>query len=146
LFHGAFLLFEEYAGVLKKLPKLLMRIYTLLVVCVGFVIFRADDISQGLMMIRNMFSGFSMSDSSLSLALTQLTPWFIFAFAAAVIISAPIKPLTEKLRLKLDASAAVSGRLMILQTVLYILAAILLFWCILRLSGDAYNPFIYFRF
>ena len=148
LYHGAFLLLEEYLGFLKKLPKLLMRFITLLVVCVGFVIFRADSISQGFFMIGNMFSGFSMSDPATSLALSQLTPWFIFVFAIAVFLAAPVKPLTEKLRSVLDngGNAEPKGKALALQIVLYALSAALLCWCMLRLSGDAYNPFIYFRF
>ena len=147
LFHGTFLLLEEYIPFIKKFPNLILRFYTLLVVCIGFVIFRADDISQGLFMIGNMFSGVNMSDSALSLALSQLTPWFIFAFVLAVIIAAPIKPVVEKLRLKLGSTAvSLSGKWTAVQIILYVLSAGLLVWCMLRLSGDAYNPFIYFRF
>lgn len=147
LFHGTFLLLEEYIPFIKKFPKLILRFYTLLVVCIGFVIFRADDISQGLFMIGNMFSGVNMSDSALSLALSQLTPWFIFAFVLAVIIAAPIKPVVEKLRLKLGSTAvSLSGKWTAARIILYVLSAGLLVWCMLRLSGDAYNPFIYFRF
>lgn len=147
LFHGTFLLLEEYIPFIKKFPKLILRFYTLLVVCIGFVIFRADDISQGLFMIGNMFSCVNMSDSALSLALSQLTPWFIFAFVLAVIIAAPIKPVVEKLRLKLASTAvSLSGKWTAVQIILYVLSAGLLVWCMLRLSGDAYNPFIYFRF
>ena len=32
------------------------------------------------------------------------------------------------------------------QLILYLAAFALLLWCILRLSGGSYNPFIYFRF
>ena len=28
----------------------------------------------------------------------------------------------------------------------FVLACLLLVWCILRLAGGSYNPFIYFRF
>lgn len=147
LFHGLFLLIEEYLPFIKKLPKVLLRIYTLLVVCIGFVIFRANDISQGLFMIGNMFSGVNMSDSALSLALTQLTPWFIFALILAIVLAAPIKPLADKFRSKLcDAGAVVTGKWKYIQIILYVLSAALLVWCMIRLSGEAYNPFIYFRF
>ena len=39
-----------------------------------------------------------------------------------------------------------TGKESVLQTVIYLLAVLLLFLCILRLAGGAYNPFIYFRF
>ncbi len=147
LFHGMFLLLEEYIPFIKKLPKFISRFYTLLVVCIGFVIFRAEDISRALFMIGNMFSGVNMNDSALSLALSRLTPWFIFAFVLAVIIAAPIKPVVEKLRVKLGGNTiALSGKWTAIQIILYVLSAGLLIWCMFRLSGDAYNPFIYFRF
>ena len=44
LFHGFFLLLEEFIPRLKKLPKVLGHIYTLLVVTLGFVVFRADSL------------------------------------------------------------------------------------------------------
>ena len=41
----------------------------------------------------------------------------------------------------------VSGnKISVLQTVLYVLAFIMLLWCMIRLSSGSYNPFIYFRF
>ena len=146
LFHGLFLLLEEYLPYIKKLPKFILHIYTLLVVCVGFVIFRADDIYQGVFMIGKMFSGFNMTDAGLSLALSQLTPWFVFALIIGIIGAAPIKPLSDKIREKLNVGEALSVKWKAVSTVLFVLSAVLLCWCMVRLSGDAYNPFIYFRF
>ena len=34
----------------------------------------------------------------------------------------------------------------VLNAALYVVAVMLLIWCILRLSSGSYNPFIYFRF
>ena len=147
LFHGFFLLLEEYIPLFKKLPKFILRIYTLLVVCIGFVVFRADNITQGLFIISKMFTGFNMSDAGLSLALSQLTPWFIFALVIAVVAAAPIKPLADKIRSNIIGNdTALSGKWKVIKIALYVLSALLLCWCMLRLSGDAYNPFIYFRF
>lgn len=144
LYHGVFLLLEEFIPVLGKLPKVVNHIYTLLAVTVGFVIFRADTITQGFDFIGNMFAGFSITEQSLSLALTQLTPWFIVVFVAAVIGCAPIKPIADKFRV--STTGVLSKKQSVAQIVLYVLAFALLFWCIIRLSGTSYNPFIYFRF
>ena len=46
LYHGLFLLLEGILPV-KRLPRALGHVYTMLVVCAGFVIFRADTLSQG---------------------------------------------------------------------------------------------------
>lgn len=143
VYHGVFLLLEEFVPRLGKLPKGINHIYTLLAVTVGFVLFRADTISQGFDFIGNMFCGFNITDNSLSLALTQLTPWFIVMFAAAIIGCAPIKPIADRLRVN---GSTLSKKQSIAQIVLYVLAFALLLWCVIRLSGTSYNPFIYFRF
>ncbi len=146
LFHGAFMLLETYVPAVKRLPRIVLHIYTLLVVTVGFVIFRADTISQGFDMIAKMFSGFDVSSASLSLALTQLTPWFVIMLVAAVIGCAPIKPIVSQLRYDTYEATKLGALPKAIQAVLYVLAFLLLVWCVLRLSGTSYNPFIYFRF
>lgn len=143
LYHGLLLLLEEFVPIFGKLPKVVNHIYTLLAVTVGFVIFRADTLTQGFDFIGNMFAGFNITEQSLSFALTQLTPWFIVMFVAAIIGCAPIKPVADKFR---TSAATVTKKQSIAQTVLYILAFVLLLWCVIRLSGTSYNPFIYFRF
>ena len=145
LWHGLFLLFEEYLPVIKKLPKVITRIYTLLVVCVGFVMFRADNLSMGLFMIKQMFTGFTFEAPAMSLALQQMTPWFITMLIVGIIGAAPIRSLADRIRENEEASE-VSKKWNIVQNILYVLSIVLLFWCMLRLSGSTYNPFIYFRF
>ncbi len=147
LYHGLFLLFEEYVPKIKRMPKIIRHIYTLLVVCIGFVIFRADNISQGFFMISRMFAGYGSSSSAMSLAIQQLTPWFVFVFVMAIILCAPLKSVTIKIRNNFDGSIKISQRTAsAVQIVTYVIAFALLGWCMFRLSGDSYNPFIYFRF
>ena len=146
VYHGLFLLLEGAVPAIKKLPRVIAHIYTLLVVTVGFVLFRADTIGQGFTVIGKMFAGFNFTDSSLSLALTQLTPWFILMLVAAIIGCAPIRPLADKLRANLYGAAELSTGMKVVQIALYALAFVLLFWCMIRLSATSYNPFIYFRF
>ncbi len=145
LWHGLFLLFEAYCPIVKKAPKFLTRIYTLLVVCVGFVMFRADTLSDGLFMIGQMFTGFSINAASMSFAMQQLTPWFLVMLAAAFIGAAPIRGLVNSIRDNTKAED-VSGKWKAVHVLLYVLSGLLLVWCMIRLSGSTYNPFIYFRF
>ena len=146
IYHGLFLLFEGAVPAVKKLPRVIAHIYALLVVTVGFVLFRADTIGQGFTMIGKMFAGFNFTDSSLSLALSQLTPWFLVMLLAAVIGCAPIRPLADKIRANLYGEAQLTTGWRVVQIALYVLAFALLFWCMIRLSATSYNPFIYFRF
>ena len=145
LWHGMFLLFETYCPIVKKAPKVIARIYTLLVVCVGFVMFRADTLTEGLFMIRQMFTGFSMDPASMSFAVQQLTPWFLVMLAAGIIGAAPIRKLVDHIRENVQPEV-LAGKWKTVQIVLYVVSAVLLIWCMIRLSGSTYNPFIYFRF
>lgn len=136
LFHGFFLLLEEFLPI-KKLPRVLGHLYTLLVVTVGFVIFRADAISQGFSMIAAMFTRFPSGGTALQYA----TPLTLFLAVIGVIGAFPWKPALEK-RL---AAASVRVR-SAAEYLSYAAALLLLALCILNLSGGSYNPFIYFRF
>lgn len=147
LYHGLFLLLEEFVPFPSKIPKWLSRIYTLLVVCCGFVIFRADTIGQGFYMIGRMFGGFSFSGASMSAAVEQLTPYFLVVLVLAVIGCGPIRPLAEKIRaFTAGGIASLSGKWKAVEIGLYAASVLLLAWCLLRLSGNGYNPFIYFKF
>ena len=146
LFHGAFSFLEEFIPTLKKLPHVLLHIYTMLVVTVGFVIFRSDTLHYALGFIGTMFTGFTFSPSSMSLVYQQLTPFFIVILAAAIIGCGPIRGLTMRFRTASEKEGALASKETFVLYLLYIAAFVLLLWCIIRLSGGSYNPFIYFRF
>jgi alginate O-acetyltransferase complex protein AlgI len=145
LFHGFFLLLEEAVPQIRKLPKLIGHIYTLLAVTVGFVIFRADTISEAVTFIAKMFSGFDFSAGAMSFTVQALTPYFIVMVIAAIVCCGPLSKLTERITLLENRESLCSSDLR-LQTVTFVMAWLLLVWCIIRLTGSSYNPFIYFRF
>ncbi len=145
LFHGFFSFLEEVLP-LRKLPRLLGHVYTLLVVTVGFVIFRADSIGLALGYLQRMFTWCPPDPASLSLLLQQLTPYFLVMLAAAVAFCAPLGPTVQRLRKASSRSIPYGGKEAAVQNRLFALSFILLLWCLLRLSGGSYNPFIYFRF
>ena len=124
---------EDYLPI-KKLPKAIGFVYTLLIVTVLFVIFRADSINEAGFMIIQMFTGFHFEEASLSLALSMFSPINITTFLVAIIAAFKL------------------GRILFEKTikkyvfVQCIFALILLLLCVLTLSGGGYNPFIYFRF
>jgi len=145
MIHGGFLLMEDAVPV-KKMPAALRHVYTMLVVVVTFVIFRADTITDAGNMISKMFTGFNGSGISGILAAEVFSPFFIFILVIAVILCMPVYPkLFAKTDIGLAAGCgtAVSSRLTVAANILSVL---LLVYCILMLSGGGYNPFIYFRF
>ena len=139
LYHGIFLLIESYIPKIK-IPKFIKHIYLPLVVTIGFVIFRADDISQGIFMIEKMFTGFEFSSTSMSLFVGQMTPLFITTLLVAIIASLPFKNFVNSIVSKNEKTMKVYN------SALYVLSFGLLALCMLNLSSGSYNPFIYFRF
>ncbi len=136
IFHGFFLMLEEFIPAIQKkggwLKNVIQHLYVLLVVCVGFVFFRADTMTQGMLWVKEMFTGFQLEAAGMSLALQQLTPVYLVTLAAAIVAACPVRRLFEKKRGYGVISSVVS------------LAALVL--CMLSLAGGTYNPFIYFRF
>ena len=96
-------------------------------------------------MIGRMFTGFAVSAESLSFVRMQLTPYFIVMFLAAVLFCGPAEQLVKRLRSAGWAELS-EEKMSGVQTALFAAAFVLLLWCLIRLSGGAYNPFIYFRF
>ena len=145
LFHGFFLLLEEFIPLIKKLPKALRHIYTLLTVTLGFVLFRADSIGEALVFIARMFSGTDFCAASMSFTVQALTPYFIFMLLMAILCCGPFDFLAERVR-KLEDKEILTKKETVVQNASFVLCCLLLVWCMIRLAGGSYNPFIYFRF
>lgn len=136
IYHGFFLMLEEFLPWLREKggrgKQLLMHVYTLLVVCIGFVFFRADTMAQGMQWVKSMFTGFSVGGASFSLCMQQLTPLYLVTFGAACLASFPV---CEKWKSRKG-----------YESFSYVCSAVGLVLCMLSLAGGTYNPFIYFRF
>ena len=136
VYHGFFLMLEEYIPWIGKkgsaVKSFFQHVYALLVVCIGFVFFRAETMAQGCFWVRKMFTGFGWNAGAMSFALQQMTPVFLVTLAGALIACCPVKKLiSEK---KWDGPVA------------YVCSLTGLVICILSLASGTYNPFIYFRF
>lgn len=135
LYHGFFLMLEEYFPIPEKAGRgrlFFGRLYTLLTVTVGFVIFRADTLGQGVFFIREMFTGFHFEPAAVSLAVQQFTPLFLLVLATGCISAMPLKACLQQKKGYEPFSWLCS------------IAGLAL--CLFSLSGNTYNPFIYFRF
>ena len=58
IYHGIFEIIERLGleKILKKLPKCIQHMYAMVVVVIGWVFFRANNLSHALAYIRNMFT------------------------------------------------------------------------------------------
>ena len=150
LWHGFFLLVEAYLPKSKKQRSsaivhgalgCLKYIYTMAVVLLGFVIFRADTMSHAIMYLRKMFTDLGGFPKSLIPALVCSDGYMLFIFAVAAVLSFPVA------RVIAGAAEKRGGRTAAVYEVASFAGAALLFAaCMLSLAASSYNPFIYFRF
>lgn len=138
LWHGLFLVIERlgFKKVLDKLPKFIGWIYTMLVVLVGWVFFRADTLSAAMKYLGEMFS-FS---GGVANGMAQFDNLSFIITVIAIILCTPVyqflKGKLEKTEVGKKAAFVIGA---VLATGLFILSVIFL-------TGSGYNPFIYFRF
>ena len=138
LFHGAFLLLEriwlgKYLEGKDPLRSGLSWLYTFFVVNIGWVFFRAEHLSLGLTMVGKMF-GIGAPANGVPLG-SVLSTQIVLAFVFGIIGMGCLTALPEKLREKWRDS---------LPEALFLL--LVLFYSIVLLANQTYNPFIYFRF
>ena len=133
LYHWLFMTLETIFPKMTKKMGPLRHVYTMLVVVIGFVIFRADSLQQAGLMLGTMFGGAKMTAEQ-SIALSDaLNPMVLAAGAAGCMLSLPLR--------KIGPAQKKPARVFS-----YAFALALLVVCMFSLAGGAYNPFIYFRF
>lgn len=151
LFHGMFLVLERlgFGKVLNKLPRIFQHIYTLLIVMIAWVFFRAADLSQGLVFVKNMFGYIPVNQANWIDYYAFINYKFGLLTLAALLLSMPvltwIKQGYQQIEQRLTGNmvrildGAVSS--LILASVIMVL-----FITTMLLNANSYNPFIYFRF
>jgi alginate O-acetyltransferase complex protein AlgI len=152
LYHGCFLVIERLGlgRMLSRLWHPLRHTYLLLVVCAGWVIFRAESLSQAGHFFAVM-AGWSEGVAALAPVARYATPTVVTALVAAILLCA-LPPMSERrlragLRHLLAAhptmQAGAAGAVAIAFSAgSMALGAAAAF----SLATSTYNPFIYFRF
>lgn len=148
LYHGLFLLIER-AGLGKRLERVwapLAHAYTLLVVLVGWVFFRAADLPTAVAYLQKMAGFGSLATTSAYPLSYFLNAEVVVSFMLGLVLATPVyhrfqtfwhrllaRVVATPVRLSLDAA--------------YVLGLVSLFvMAVAYLAADTYNPFIYFRF
>ena len=140
LWHGLFSTLEDANVIPKRFREsVFSHLYTILVVVLGFTLFRADDLASAELMISQMFAGFNFAPAH-TLTLIFLLNRRTVAFLAAAVLLAFGLPQ----RLIQAASKPVpDGACQWVRAGAY---AVLFALCVLNLSSTSFNPFIYFQF
>lgn len=139
LWHGTFVSVEGFLAGKEKngfLRRLIGTVYTLLVVLVGFILFRAETFQKALRMIGAMFTDISFQSSALTGVLSYCTPYRMTVFVLCGVFASGIVPKVRR--------AVMARRTGVVLS--YVISLILLLLCIMTVASATYSPFIYFRF
>lgn len=137
----AFLLILEKVFLVKyadRLPDFLKGVMTMLLVTVGWVIFRADTLSHACTVLKSMFDIHTNSHLFVRQTVRFCQDsglWFLGGVLFAI-------PLAEKVKTFAKRYLSVQWR-----KALHLVGFVFLFaLCVIKLVVSSYNPFIYFRF
>jgi alginate O-acetyltransferase complex protein AlgI len=135
LWHGFFMLLERrFSPENWVVPNAFKHLYVMLVVMIGWALFRADS-SEGAMRILKAMMGLGNGGDFIWPLSAFLNVLVISTVIAGVAFSMPIyRMLRAKLPQKIELPVSV------------IFAAIPLFMCSLKVLSGSYSPFLYFRF
>ena len=134
LLFGVLLMAEKLIPFLQKLPNALRHFYVLLIVCISFVLFNAESLSQAGNDLKGMF-GFAGLPAVTGETLYYLRS-FAILFAVGILGATPFVKKTAEKILPTWAGAVLEP--------LCLLAILLL--CTGYLVDGSFSPFLYFRF
>jgi alginate O-acetyltransferase complex protein AlgI len=145
LWHGLFLVIERMGlgRLLARMPSPIAHGYALLVVVIGWVMFRSPDFAHALTYLKIM-AGLGHPGETTFGAAWFLTTDVVLAFIAAFIGSLPILPWLTSHLARWSDSAALPRLLLAGAEVVLPLGLLML--CTMVLALGTYNPFLYFRF
>ncbi len=137
LYYGVLLMFEKFIfkKALDKLPSIIRRIYTMIIVIIGWIFFAAPNLGWAIDYIKVLFlgGGNSFIDSNFLYYLSNNFMLLIILFIAST-------PLLNKVFVKIK---NMDNILYVISIIIEILIFIVVISYLLNAS---YNPFLYFRF
>lgn len=138
LFHGSFLILERFGldEILKRIWIPFQHIYTIFIVIIGWVFFRANTMQYAFEYINRMFF-YSKGNETVTTMIQYfyINNEFYFTLFLAVLFSMPFY-------LKID-NFIKQRKFIYFRPLLFIA---LLFIAITYVAASSYNPFIYFKF
>jgi alginate O-acetyltransferase complex protein AlgI len=140
IYHGFFLVIERITGMRdlsRQKYNMMRRLLTMLIVIVGWVLFRSQDLSQAIRFLEAMFT---LTDWPLSYELSRALNYrnvlFLLAALSVFFLPGDFSMITLLINKK-EPLPVLAGALMIL---------VLLPYCAALIVGGANSPFIYYRF
>ena len=140
LLFGIMLIIEKFilSKYLKNTPYIIKRVYTLFIVLISFVIFRADNINEAFNIIKGLF-GFNTKVFSNSFTIYYFKSYFIILLLGIILST----PLLSNIITRLRKNNILNKIINLFEPLLIILILVLVTACLI---DNSYNPFLYFRF
>ena len=139
IWHGRFIIFEKMTGWHKKeggfALSLSHHLYAIFAFVLGWVLFRADNLSHAIAYIKSMF-GLNQWQSINADMLYELDNIKLLAFAVGILCSMPL----------FNRILAVPYEQKLKRSAINIWLGILFILSVSSIAASTYNPFIYFRF
>ncbi len=153
MWYFVFLAVEKFAfgqERLSRIPSFLRRAFVLVVVYFGWIIFKFEDPHAMAAVLRGLFCGNGNAAFAYSVELCLRSNFVLLL--VAVIGSTPVLPALKKRLCPLDSDGGENAgslsrcALMLGSAVEVMYPAVLLIICAAFMTGDTYNPFLYFNF
>ena len=149
LYHGVFLLIER-AGVGKQLERIwppVAHLYTLLVVMVGWVFFRAETLTAGMAYLQKMIGLAPPTASNVAFPpALLLNTEVVAALLLGIVLATPVYHWFQRTWQWLQTQVKYASARMLLDSLYAVSLFGLFVMAVMYLAADTYNPFIYFRF
>ena len=148
IWNGVFILIERVIRMKNKKKEIqkkqnrgiifLQKLYTLMVVNLGWVLFRAPDLETAIDFMKSMFGIIHPEKVSYTI-FWYLDKWTITVMILAVIFASSIPTwCCEVVKKNINESGRMIGK--------YIILIALFLFAVIRIVSGTYNPFIYFQF
>nr|WP_317332810.1 MBOAT family O-acyltransferase [uncultured Romboutsia sp.] len=143
LYFGLFIALEKafLEKLLYKAPRVFRHVYLLLIVIIGWVFFRVENIDQAFEFLKIMFGFGSNALTNNAFTIYLIDYWYILL--ASIVLSTPIVKILKREVLKVNKKALDNELAYLIQG---LSLAIYMFVAIIMLCSSSYNPFLYFRF
>ena len=149
LFYGFFLIIERtwLGQLLGRLSSPIKHIYVLLIVLVGWVLFRSNSINFALQYIRAMF-GYGSGSSAPHALNDIINNYQLGVFVVALIASTPVTAFIKNTFATIkNSDNRFSFFLVKINQALLVCALLAIFlYSLMALASKTHNPFIYYRF
>jgi alginate O-acetyltransferase complex protein AlgI len=142
LWHGGWMAIERAMGIKHRQtvwPKPLAWVFTMILVLIGWVMFRAESVSQAFVLYAGMVGAHGLAMSS-EVALLTRPSELVFLALGCVLSVSPLTLLSGRLGAGARAPQALAGAVAAASPL------VLLVLCTLALHARSESPFLYFQF